>query len=77
MENAFSITRYPNPLDGRTNDAPDQFCSSCDQFKDKGYKFFCIPLIGLESVFVCDECLQAAKTHKFVHNGKPRGENKT
>lgn len=65
--NNFSITRIAI----RSREELSQYCVSCDTEKDKGYRMFCIPLIGSQAVFVCDDCLNAAKKHTFLTNGKP------
>lgn len=55
----------------RSNEGPSRYCVSCDTEKDKGFWLYCPPQIGPQAIFICDDCLNAAKKHKFVTNGKP------
>lgn len=68
MNNDFTIHRIVN----RSQEDEDKFCASCDTHKPKGFWMFAPTLIGLEAIFVCDDCLDAARKHKFVTNGKPK-----
>ena len=66
VSEGFSIHRLPVRRDDES-----KWCSSCLTEQSKGFWMYAPQVIGMESIFVCDGCLSAAKTHKFIKGGKP------
>lgn len=57
----MSIHRYPNSL----KPGDKQFCQECSQDKRKGYWLFWPEReIDRQALFVCDDCLAAARREK-------------